>query len=123
MEELRNYLVEDLEGLKGVVAEINGYNGELDYLEVYDNDEYTINEVFPNPYEAIRSTYYGYYSIYDSLFKFNAYGNIESLSEAEYKVELQENVDDVIEELLKVYTNLNITDELKELIENALNVE
>lgn len=123
MKELQNYLTENLEELKGVVAEINAYNGELDYLEIYDNDEYTINEVFPNPYEAIRSSYYGYYSIYDSLFKFNAYGNIESLSEAEYKVELQENLDDILEELLKVYNNLNITDELKQLVEKALDKE
>lgn len=120
MENLKSYLLTELDELKGVVAEINAYNGSLDYLEVYENQGYVIDELFSSPYEALKSVYYGYYNIYNDLFKINAYGNIESLSEAEYKVEMQENVDDIIEELLKVYNNLNITDELKELVENVL---
>ena len=120
MENLRNYLLENIDTLKFLVTEINGYNGSLDYLEVYENEEYIINEVFPNPYEALKSCYYGYYNIYDSLFKINAYGNIESLSEDEYKVELQENLDDIIEELLKVYNKIDISKELYDHIKKML---
>lgn len=119
MRELRRYLLENLEELKGVVAEINGYNGSLDYLEVWENEDYIINELFSNPYEAIRSSYFGCYNFNDSLIRFNGYGNIESLSESEYMDELTENIEDIIDELMKIYNNLNITEELKELIENV----
>ena len=121
MENLRNYLLENVDVLKGVVAEINAYNGSLDYLEVWENDEFTINELFlNNPYEALRCSYFGYYSIYDSLLRFNAYGNVETLSEAEYKVELQENIDDIIEELLKVYNKIDVSEQIRELIKKML---
>lgn len=118
--ELKTYLLENTDILKMIVDEINSYNGSLDYLEVYENDEFTINELFyNNPYEAIRSTCYGFYDINDSLIRFNGYGNIESLSDYNYENELKENIDDIIEELLKIYNKIEITNEIVELIENA----
>lgn len=120
MKNLKSYLLENINELKILVGEINSYNGSLDYLEAWENDEYTINELFyNNPYEALRSSCYGYYNINDDLIKFNAYGNIESLNENEYDIELIDNIDDIIQELLKIYNNIDLSNEIFELIENA----
>ena len=119
--ELKSYLLENMEELKMLVAEINGYNGSLDYLEVYDNSEFTINELFyNNPYEALRSTWYGYYNINDGLIRFNGYGNIESLNDDEYEDELKDSIDDIICELLKVYNKIDVSEQIHELIKKML---
>lgn len=123
MKNLKSYLLENINELKSLVSEINGYNGSLDYLEVWENEEYVINELFTSPYEALKSVYYGYYNINDDLIKFNGYDNIESLNECEYEDELKENIDDIVEELLACYIKIFISDELYVLIENALNEE
>jgi hypothetical protein len=123
MKNLRSYLLENMEELKVVVGDVATYNGSLEYLAVWDNDEFTINELFANPYEALRSSYYGDYNFNDSLIRFNGYGNIESLSNYDYEIELRDSIDDIIDELLKVYNELDISDELYELIENILNEE
>ena len=123
MTNLKSYLLENINELKSLVSEINSYNGSLDYLEVWENEEYVINELFTSPYEVLKSVYYGYYNINDDLIKFNDYGNIESLNECEYEDELKENINDIVEELLACYIKIFISDELYALIENALNEE
>ena len=116
MKNLKAYLLKNMNELKTIVAEINGYNGGLDYLEVYENEDYVINELFSNPYELLERCWYGCYNINHSLIKFNGYGNIESLSDYDYEIELKENIDDIICELLKVFNKIDISKELYECI-------
>lgn len=121
MENLKSYLLGNLDELKGVVGEINAYNGSLDYLEVYDNNEYTINELFyNNPYEALERCWYGSYNINHSLIKFNGYGNIETLSDDEYEIELKDNIDDILQELLKVFNKIDVSEQIYNLIKKTL---
>jgi hypothetical protein len=123
MENLRSYLLENMEELKVVVGDVTAYNGSLEYLAVWDNDEFTINELFANPYEVLKSSFYGDYNFNDDLIKFNGYGNIESLNNYDYEEELKDNIEEITEALLEVYNHLDINEELYELIENALNEE
>lgn len=123
MENLKSYLLENVNELRILVDEINGYNGSLDYLGVYENDEFTINRLFSNPYELLEKCWYGYYNINHSLFKINGYGNIESLSDYDYENELRDSIDDIIYELLKIYNKIDISNEIYEIIENSLNEE
>ena len=120
MKELQSYLLSNLEELKMLVAEINAYNGSLDSLEVYANEEYTINELFSSPYDVLRSCYYGYYNFNDSLLRFDGYGNIESLSEHEYELDIQDSIEDIICELLKVYNKIDVPEEICSLIKKML---
>ena len=117
MKNLKGYLLENIQEVKSLVCEINGYNGSLDYLEVYENDDYIINELFSNnPYELLEKCWYGYYNINDDLIKFNGYGNIESLNECEYEDELKENIDEIICELLKVFNKIDVPEQIYTLI-------
>jgi hypothetical protein len=123
MKNLRSYLLGNIEELRFLVSEINSYNGSLEYLEVWNNDGFTINELFTDPYEALKSSYFGNYNFYDDLIRFNSYGNIESLSYYDYEIELRDNIEEIIEALLEIYNHLDINEELWDLIENALNEE
>lgn len=123
-EKVKNYLLENMETLKDVTRELINWNGCLDYLDYFENDEYFLNEMFRSPDDAVRAVCYGDYHYDDDLVKFNAYGNLESCSYYEYEKELEESIDDIIENLLENYENITIDDEeLKSIIENDEEVE
>ena len=48
---------------------------------VYDNDEYTLNDMFQSVDEALRAACYGNYNYQDEYFVINAYGNLDSFTE------------------------------------------
>lgn len=52
-------------------------HGDMDDY-IYDNDEYTLNEMFQTIDEALRAVCFGEYRYNDEYFIFNGYGNLES---------------------------------------------
>ena len=101
--EIREYLLNNEEVLLDVVSELNSWNGCLDNLDFWENDEEFFNTFFDNPMEAIRATYYGNYNYNDDYVKFNGYGNIDSYSEYERIEEIKDNIDDIVELEIKKY--------------------
>lgn len=119
MKELKEYLLENLDELKNIVGEINSWDGSLDYLEYYENDEEFFNMFFEGrPMEVARATYYGNYNFMDEYVHFNGYGNLESCSEYEYEDELKSYIDEIIERLIDEKDNLYLDSEIEELIDN-----
>ena len=114
--EIREYLLNNEEVLFDIVSELNSWNGCLDYLEFWGNDEEFFNTFFESPMDAIRATHYGDYNYNDDYVRLNAYGNIESFSEWERNEEIKDNIDDIVECLVEYYVHINI-DDLKELLE------
>ena len=131
MEKIKEFLLNNSEEIKNVIAEINNWNGSLANFEVYDNDKYFFSDIFyGNRYDLVEKIINGDYRLEDDLVRFDCYGNLESLDEWELEEELKENIDEIIEELLDCYDDLvryykevNISDELKELIEEYLEEE
>ena len=121
--EIREYLLNNEETLLDVVSELNSWNGCLDYLDFWENDEEFFNTFFDNPMEAIRATYYGNYNYNDDYVKFNGYGNIDSYSEYERIEEIKDNIDDIVENLVEYYYNIYINEELENLILELLEEE
>ena len=87
-EELRSYLLENVNVLIDIVNEINSWNGE--FFNCYFSE---------NPMEAVRAAQYGDYNYSDEYVRFDAYGNLESFTEYEMQKTLGDNVDDIIESL------------------------
>lgn len=123
MKKIREYLLNDVEELEVIVSEINGWDGSLDWLEAYENDEEFFDMFFTNTIEAVRSVCYGSYDYSDDLVRFDGYGNLESFSRWEYEDELKDNIDDIMERLLLVYHEIDIEEELIELIGEYLEEE
>lgn len=66
---------------------------------IYTFDEETINELFSNPWDALRAAHFGDISFNQDYFRFNGYGNIETLSDYEIESDLDwEAVSDWLEE-------------------------
>lgn len=66
--------------------ENQGYYDDL----IYSFDEDTVNEMFSNPWEALRSSHFGDINFTHDYFRFNGYGNIETLSDYEIDEEFEE---------------------------------
>ena len=122
-EKIREYLLNNEETLLDVVSELNSWNGCLENLEFWENDEEFFNTFFNNPMEAIRATYYGDYNYNDDYVKFNGYGNIDSYSEYERIEEIKDNIDDIVDNLIECYYNIYINEELENLILELLEEE
>lgn len=114
---LKNYLLENSEELKEIVRELNSWNGSLDHLDVYENDEEFFNMMFEGKaMEAVRAAHYGDYNYNHDLVKFDGYGNLESLTYRDYEEELKDSIDEIIEALEENKHNISLSDELEELL-------
>ena len=122
-EKIREYLLNNEETLLDVVSELNSWNGCLENLEFWENDEEFFNTFFDNPMEAIRATYYGNYNYNDEYVKFNGYGNIDSYSEYERIEEIKDNINDIVDNLIECYYNIYINEELESLLLELLEEE
>ena len=112
LNEIKELLLNDMGTLRDVVRELDGWNGCLDYLNVYNNDEEFFDIFFANnPAEVARAIYYGDFNYNDEYIKFNAYGNLETLSEYDYEELLKENVEEVIDCLIKYVEHISIDNE------------
>ena len=120
---IREYLLNNEDVLLDVVSELNSWNGCLENLDFWENDEEFFNTFFDNPMEAIRATYYGNYNYNDDYVKFNGYGNIDSYSEYERIEEIKNNIDDIVDNLIECYYNIYINEELENLILELLEEE
>lgn len=59
---------------------------------IYENSDDILNELYQEPAELLRRTYYGNYSYNDPYFRINAYGNIISLTEKSILTEIDISV-------------------------------
>ena len=120
-EEIKNYLLENEETLFEIITELNGWNGCVDYLDYWNNDEEFFKVFFEGRViEAVRATYYGNYDYNDEYVKFDVCGNLQSCDKWERIEEIKDNIEEVIDNLIEYKNCINIDD--KEL-EKLLNEE
>ena len=121
MEKIKNYLLNHIDEIGGIVSEINSFDNSLEYLQYYENDEEFFDTFFyNNPSEAVRSSYYGDYNYCDKCVKFDGYGNLESVDDYELENEYRDYIDEIVKSILEHYEQLDISDkELVKLIEEV----
>lgn len=93
----------EVEKLMAMVQEVNSWNGELEFLSVWENDDEFFNTFFSGePMNVARAIHYGDYSYNDTYVTFDGYGNLVSYTD--YQVE--ELLKDHKEEIIKSYNEL-----------------
>ena len=120
-ENIKNYLLNHIDEIGGIISDINSIDGSLDYLEYFENNEEFFNTFFyNNPMEAVRSEFYGDYHYCDKYVKFDGYGNLKSVNDYELEKEYKYYIDEIIDSLLEHYQEMIICDnELIKLIEEV----
>ena len=119
---LKEYLLNNIEELRDVVNELNGWNGCLDYLEFFENDEYFFESFYSgmNGLEIARAIYYGDYNYNDDYVRINAYGNLESYTEDEIIEKMKDSIDEIVKNLIEEHDGyLYLSDDIKEIFEEA----
>ena len=123
---LKEYLLNNFEELRDVVSELNGWNGCLDYLEFFENDEYFFESFYSgmNGLEIARAIYYGDYRYNDDYVRINSYGNLESYTEDEMIEKMKDSIDEIVKNLIEEHDGyLYLSDDIKEIFEEAKEVE
>lgn len=111
--------------LAEMTRDVNSYDGSLENLEVYDNDDEFFNTFFQNNVlEAVRAVSFGDYHYSDDYVKFNGYGNLESMSDYEYNSLLEDYADEIAERYLELVDEGSIDDSANVVdVEEDLDVE
>ena len=110
--------------LDEMTREVNSYNGHLDNLEFYPNDEEFFNAYFSNDVmAAVRCVSGGDYNYSDDYVHFNAYENLESVTREEYEDLLVDYADEIAEEYLKLVEDGYIYDVAEVIDEEDLDIE
>ena len=123
MKEKFEELLESLttKDLRNMTQECNSWNGSLDHLEYYNFDD-EFFDMFENKMEVCRATCYGDVNFTDEYIHFNAYGNLESISEWEYEKELEDYKEEILETFIELYqcNNVYCDGDLKDRIDEYL---
>ena len=115
---IKEYLLNNEDVLIDMVQELNSWNGCLDWLEFWENDEYFFDCVFENKLDVARAIYYGDYNYNDDYVKINSLGNVVSYSEYDMIEEIKDSIDEIVENLIEYKDNICISDgNLEELLE------
>lgn len=111
-ENIKKALLGNEEELLNIVQEINNYNGSLDHLNFYENDEEFFNTFFYNdPMRVAMLISYGDYKYHNDYVRFNGSGNLESFDRYELIQELKYYIDDIIDSLKHCWKYIYITDD------------
>ena len=105
-------LLNNDEELLNIVNEVNSYNGSLEFLAYWENDEDFFNTFFSdNPMEVARATFYGDYKYCDPYVRFNGDGNLESFNKYELIEECKYYIDELVDGLLDCWEYIDIYNE------------
>ena len=117
----------DVDMLRELVDECNGWNGSLEAFYVYNFDEEFFEMFFNgNVIDAVRAVHFGNISNWnDEYIYFNAYGNLVSMSRYEREKMLEDNKKEIIETALELYqdNHLWLRNETAELFDEYLEEE
>lgn len=112
-----------IDELKEMAKDVISWNGSLDWLDYFENDECFFQDFFGHKVDdAVRAVCYGNYEYMDDYVRFNAYGNLESCSEFEYEQEIEDNAEEIIEAYVDEIDNM-YDGELKQKVKDILEEE
>ena len=111
MEELnREYIMEffsqdnNFEECYRIISELNSYDGSLEHLDYYHNDEEFFSIFYgSNVMEVVRALCHGVYSYDDDFVKIDAYGNLESACPTEIMTLYDLYKDEIADKILELY--------------------
>lgn len=125
LEQMANWIKENPQEGLAIARDINGYDGSLEELDYWENDEEFFEAYYPNnAMEAVRAACYGEYDYTDDYVKIDVYGNLQSASETDLENEIVYWAADIIELLIDNYDEysgyVEIPEELNNLIQQHL---
>lgn len=113
-EKATEYLQENTSELLRACIEANGYNGQFDFCNYYEDIEEVCD--FMSGYELARAIIYGDVTNVIDPVRFNGYGNLESVTEYELEQEALDYIDELLD-FIEEYPEEISNSELVEILE------
>ena len=102
--------------LFNLCREAMSYDGSFDFCDVFDLED--LCGIVNDKYELVCSIVYGDIKNVDDWVRYNAYGNLESVTEHELYTECQDCIGEIAEWLMDNYSNVDcLYEEEKELFD------
>lgn len=93
-------LVEELSipDIENIARECNSWDGSFENVVAYELNEYELRELLGHmdPLDILNQSYFGTYNPNHDYFRFDGYGNLETLTERDYYEELADYAEDII---------------------------
>lgn len=99
-----------VKNLEYMVRECNSYDGSLEDYCYEINDEDFFNVHLTEPMEAVRAAYFGEYQYSDDYVRFNAYGNLKSVSTWDFEQELKDGKDEIVERYIEMLEDNSVSE-------------
>lgn len=116
---LADYLDNDLLSL---FREANSYDGYFDFVDAFDIED--LCSMVSDKYELVRSIIYGNVNNVNDMVRYNAYGNLESVSEWDLVKECQDNLREMAEWLMDDYNEVySLYEDDKELFDTWWDID
>lgn len=113
-EKATEYLQENTSELLQACREANSYNGQFDFCDYYKDIEEVCD--FMSGYELARAIIYGDVTNVVEPVRFNAYGNLENVTEYDLEQEALDYIDELLD-FIEEYPEEISNSELLEILE------
>lgn len=89
--------------LLNICRDANCYDGSFDFCDAFDIED--LCSMADDKYELVRSVIYGNVTNVMDMVRYNAYGNLESVTEWDLEKECEESIDEIADWLMDNYNN------------------
>ena len=113
-EKATEYLQENTSELLQACREANSHNGQFDFCDYYEDIEEVCD--FMSGYELARAIIYGDVTNVIEPVRFNAYGNLENVTEYDLEQEALDYIDELLD-FIEEYPEEISNSELLEILE------
>lgn len=106
------------ETLQYMTSEVNGWDGSLENLEYYEMDQFNEFMNGHDPKFIACRIHFGKFNPMDDYFRFDGYGNIETISHWELERIMEDWADDIVERYKELSAEGAVDGDLLDDIEN-----
>ena len=119
VKKMENYLRNNMEEARDILAQINVWDGSLEELAVYDMSDfdYIIESSDLSPTELIDKVQYGDFTTNNDYFTFDSLGNLISYSDYEYEELVREYIPEIVERYIDISGHIYADAEMEALME------
>ena len=119
VEKMENYLRDNIDEARDIVAQANSWDGSLEELAVYDMSEF--DDIIEcrelSPIELIYKVQYGDFNPNDDYFSFDGLDNLVSYREYEYEELIRDNIEEIVERYIDINGHIYADAEMEALME------
>ena len=114
---LKAYLLNNMETTRGLIQEINCWNGALECLDYIDMELFNEYMMDSEPTWIAERIFYGDFNPNDDYFQFNAYGNLVSYDLWDVNAEIEDYIGEVIDALVEYKDHIDMDTEILAMVE------